>query len=157
MVTPLEPILGTPERETHATAAGTDAAAAVRVLTFADQPVEDAFTLVSVGLEKELLLCGWNAFRTDAAYKTLFSLAQIVHDDAMDIEEGTLLEMPERSFLVWAPVYHDERLQDLPILWLIPVTESEATWIEEHEPDAFDALMQEKDPDLLDWSRESVV
>ena len=160
-------ILGAPVRITQAQAA------AMRVLTFEHQPVEEAFTLMTAGLAEshgqELLLCGWSSLLTDDVYNTMFAIAQLVYAEQMNIAAGMFLELPQpiapstpiHHLMLWPPVYHDEALQQLAeevdVLWLVPLLPQEAAWLERRGAAAFDALMSEHDPDLLDWTRASVV
>ena len=43
------------------------------------------------------------------------------------------------------------------ISWLIPIYPSEAEWIHDHGYDAFESMIIERDPDLLDWARPPMV
>lgn len=155
-----------------------------QVATFFDQPVEEAFTLATIGLSEttqtgpedesvrqELLLCAWAGFRHDSLYATLFTVAQLVHDRGETANPGEVIEMPRpvadgiplRHVFVYLPIYHSDDLHSVPlgrdaveILWLIPITETEAAFIEEHGPEAFDELLGREDPDLLDLQRPSL-
>jgi hypothetical protein len=166
---------GTPVLSTSGRAHGRRASWSVD--TYDDQPAEDAFTLATVGLcdtplEQELLLCAWNAQKSDALYNTLFTVADELVTRGLPVDAGSLLELPApivpRSFLrhlfAFEPLYH---FQEVPVidtaagpvqmLWLIPVTDKEAEFIEEHGPQAFDDLLAERDPDLLDLLRPSAI
>ncbi|MGN6184965.1 MAG: suppressor of fused domain protein [Thermoanaerobaculia bacterium] len=161
-------ILGMPVRETRG-----QSNPETRVLMFEDQPVADAFTLITAGLAdthgQELLLCGWNALLNDATYATIFSVARLLHDEQLAVTSGMLVELPQpitsqtaiRHLLLWPPVYHDDALQTLAeeveILWMVPLLPQEAAWLERKGATAFDEKMTGTDPDLLDWTRASVV
>lgn len=158
--------------------------ASFRVGTYLDQPVEGAFTLATIGLSEtpqhgpesepvrqELLLCAWDGFRHDSLYSTLFSVAQLVHDSGETANPGAVLELPQpvvqggslRHLFVYIPIYHSDDLHAVPlggeaveVLWLIPITEKEAAFIEKNGPEAFDQLLGREDPDLLDLERPSL-
>jgi hypothetical protein len=166
-------ILGTPVRETRGHTEDLQRMVPTRVLTFEHQPADEAFTLITAGLAEtlgqELLLCGWNALLTDSTYGTMFAVAQLLYDERLAISSGMLVELPEpitpettiRHLLLWPPVYHDEALQSLTeaveLLWLVPLLAQEAAWLERRGAAAFDQLLSGSDPDLLDWTRASIV
>ena len=155
-----------------------------QVGTYLDQPVEEAFTLATIGLSEtpqigpesesvrqELLLCAWDGFRHDSLYSALFTAAQLVHDRGETANPGEVIEVPLpiaegvslRHFFVYLPIYHSDDLHSVPlgreaveVLWLIPVTEAEAAYIEENGPQAFDELLGREDPDLMDLQRPSL-
>jgi hypothetical protein len=158
--------------------------ASFRVGTYLDQPVEGAFTLATVGLSEtphigpesesvrqELLLCAWNGFRQDSLYNTIFTAAQLIHDSGETANPGEVLEipfpiaegLPLRHLFVHIPIYFADGLHPIPlgreaveVLWLIPITEAEAAFVEENGPEAFDELLGREDPDLLDLERASL-
>ena len=157
----------------------------VSISLFNDQPATDAFTLASVGLSNkifmqpdnkqvrhEILFCAYNKFRTDAIYEKLFDVLDYLleQDEAISLGQLFDCEGPVASnssmegFLFYTPVYFDEALHVIETMkphvilaWLIPIHRSELEFIAENGPDAFDALLGEHDPDLLDLSREAIV
>ena len=167
--------LGTPVLSTSGRAAGRRAS--FRVDTYADQPAEGAFTVVTVGLcetalQQELLLCAWDAWRNDAFYSTLFTVADDLAASSLPIDQGMVLELPAAivpeskmaHLFIYQPVYHIEGLQPIetnsgpiPILWLIPITDAESRLIDDRGWEAFDTLLLHRDPDLLDLRRDSIV
>jgi hypothetical protein len=166
--------LGTPVRSTSARASGRRAP--FRADTYADQPAEAAFTIVTVGLcetlRQELLVCAWNLWRSDAFYSTLFTVADELAATNHAVAPGMALELPApivpgskmAHLFIYQPVYHLKELQPIdtssgpiPILWLIPITESEARLIDDSGWEAFDTLLLDRDPDLLDLQRDSIV
>lgn len=178
-------VLGPPGRVTRARDPESGTAAAFRVITFPDQPVEGAFTLVTVGLSdrplrgpsgeavrQELLVCAWDSFYGDALYQVLFSMAHLIREGGETADPGTVLELPQpiatavpwRHLFLFVPGYHPEKLQpislgenEVEICWLIPVTPEESALIEKEGPEAFDDLLDRADPDLMDFGRGSVV
>jgi Suppressor of fused protein (SUFU) len=62
------------------------------------------------------------------------------------------------------PVYHPDTLAschldggDVAMVWLVPISEAEANFVRDHGWSAFEDKLVEKDPDLLDLCRPSVV
>jgi len=181
----LEGVLGTPFRASTAHDVTRGIVAAFGVATFRDQPVEGAFTLVTVGLSEhllpgdesepvrqELLVCAWDRFFGDALYQAFFSMADLVLEDGTRIDPGTVYELPERiadamgshRFFAYPPCYHPEELQpiqlddgEVEIRWLIPIAPEESDFVEREGAEAFDDLLELENPDLMDLDRGSVV
>jgi hypothetical protein len=172
--------LGRPALVTDASDPSSGRPAAFRVATFDDQPVESAFTLVTLGLceralrddehtvRQELVVCAWNAFRDDALRHLLFALGDFIAGSGDAAAPGMVYELPEpfvsgrqwEHLFAFQPLYHDQRLgpfEDVQFVWLIPITAEESAFIDANGPESFDALLEEHDPDLLDLSRDSVV
>lgn len=69
------------------------------------------------------------------------------------------------GFYVAAPIYYPEALHlfeapgrdPILIAWLVPVTKAEGLFVLESGWEAFEDRLVEEDPDLLDWSRRSIV
>lgn len=101
------------------------------IATFADQPVEGAFTLVTLGLSdspllgpegervrQELLLCGWNADLDDRLYGLLFTVATGIRDAGETANPGAVLELDGplgepgdlRHVFLYPPTYHRDEL-----------------------------------------------
>jgi len=159
--------------------------AAFAVATFRDQPVEGAFTLVTIGLSErpfrgpsgeavrqELLVCAWDRFFGEALYQTLFSMAHLLRESGETANPGTVYELPQpmgtevpwRHLFLYPPGYHPDELQpirldrgEVEVCWLIPVTPEETDFVEREGPEAFDDLLERTDPDLMDLARGSVV
>lgn len=153
------------------------------IATFADQPAEGAFTLVTVGLSDEpllapegekvrleLLICGWENALDDRLCAVLLAFAQKLRDEGETANAGDLIELDEplsdagdlHHVFLYPPTYHPEELETVPaaagedeieILWLIPVTAEEASKIREEGPEAFEQYLAANDPDLLDFGR----
>lgn len=158
--------------------------AACHVATFVDQPVEGAFTLVTVGLSdapltapegekirQELLFCAWDEDLDDRLYSLLLSTAQVLRESGETANAGDLIDLDEplsnrgdlRHVFLYPPTYHPDEIETVPggspeddveILWLIPVTAEEVRKIREEGPDAFEQYLAANDPDLLDLGRE---
>jgi len=48
----------------------------------------------------------------------------------------------------------DERVD---VFWMIPISEAEFRFVLDHGPEAFDDLLAEEDPDLIDPTRPSLL
>ncbi len=153
--------LGRPALVTDASDPSSGRPAAFRVATFDDQPVESAFTLVTLGLCER-------ALRDDALRHLLFALGDFIAGSGDAAAPGMVYELPEpfvsgrqwEHLFAFQPLYHDQRLgpfEDVQFVWLIPITAEESAFIDANGPESFDALLEEHDPDLLDLSRDSVV
>lgn len=78
---------------------------------------------------------------------------------------GPLLEGTELEALYCAaPVYFPDEfavMRDVRppvvIVWLVPISRSEAAFVRDRGWDAFEDLLLERDPNLLDWGRPSLV
>lgn len=172
--------LGAPSLITSARDAERSLSASFRVATFDDQPAESAFTLTTLGVSEhefrdresrvrqELLVCAWNAFRGDALHQFLFAMGNYVIESRTAAARGMIYEFPEpftagrawQHVFVFTPLYHSALLSAVPpvdFMWLIPITPAEFAFIQTNGPQAFDDLLTQKDPDLLDLGREAVV
>lgn len=179
----LERVLGPVARVTAGRDVAGERQAPCAIATFADQPVEGAFTLVTVGLSdapllgpegervrQELLLCAWNSDLDDRLYSLLLSAAQAFRDDDETANPGAVIELDgpltERSDLhhvfLYPPTYHPDELATVPgateedeieILWLIPITAQEIALIKAQGLEAFEDHLAASDPDLLDLGR----
>ncbi|NJL28515.1 MAG: suppressor of fused domain protein [Thermoanaerobaculia bacterium] len=123
-------------------------------------------------IRQELLLCAWNKALGDRLYKALFATAQAFRDLGETANPGAIVELDEplaepsglELAFLYDPTYHAEELATVPaadakggepieIVWLIPITESEAELIEAEGPEAFESYLAATDPDLLDVTR----
>lgn len=131
----LEKILGPAVQLTRGRDLAGDRQATFEVATFADQPVEGAVTLVTVGLSdtalkgpegeilrQELLLCAWNGAKSESLYTGLFSAAQVYLDLGASANPGSILELEKplggpagpREVFLYEPTYHPEELATVP-------------------------------------------
>jgi hypothetical protein len=106
------------------------------VATFIGQPVEGAFTLVTLGLSdrplrapsservrQELLVCGWEGFRKDRVYEALFTVAQSLRDQDETANPGAVLKLHQpladegglEHVFLFEPVYFPEALTEVPL------------------------------------------
>jgi hypothetical protein len=105
------------------------------IVTFLDQPVEQAFTLVTVGLSdrpltgpegervwQELLLCGWIEDLDDRLYRRLFDVAGTLREEGESANPGAVVELDGplsdrgelRQVFLYPPTYHPDALATLP-------------------------------------------
>jgi hypothetical protein len=128
-------------------------------------------------VRQELMLSRWGDEEYDCA-RLLPWICRLVLDsgDAILLGEilppaGPLLPGATAEALVGLhPAYHpeefgvyrgdaggDEGHPPVGVTWLVPVTGDEAAFVNEHGVDRFTELLLERDPDLLDWSRPSML
>jgi hypothetical protein len=177
-------LLGPPSRLTAARDPDSNRKSKFALALFDDVPAEGAFTLVSSGISEyelrggderareEVLLCAWNKYRDESLDQTFFSLGDIIIDTGTIVHPGLLYELPRpvsdgtvmNHLFAYPPTYFDQALASLKaggstidLVWLIPIHEEEADFIEERGPEKFVDLLGEHDPDLLDLRRKSIV
>jgi hypothetical protein len=110
-------------------------AAVCSIVTFLNQPVDDAFTLVTVGLSdrplagpegeqvwQELLICGWTEDLDDRLYRRLFDVALTLREEGESANPGAVTELDgalsdrgelQRVFF-YPPTYHADELATVP-------------------------------------------
>ena len=54
-------------------------------------------------------------------------------------------------------VYESSSGEQVYLVWLVPITAAEASFVREQGHEAFEDILEKVDPDLLDLSRESCV
>jgi hypothetical protein len=182
----LEALLGPSSKRTTGRDLVAGEAAVCAIATVRTQPVENAFTLVTVGLSdlplegpqgepvrQEILLCGWDADLGDRLYRHLFDVALELREARESANPGAVIELDGplsgrgdlRRVFLYPPTYHPDSLATIPsppgapdegeieVVWLLPVTASEALLVESAGPEAFEAYLAREDPDLLDLAR----
>lgn len=157
------------------------------VARFHDTPAPGARTLVTLGLSHTPLLLGRGPKRMrqelllacsgDASLGPLPGLLQQLGTAALrsgraysgkstlpldgPAQEGSIIE----ALYLAAPIYFPDQLHvfagagDEPIVtcWLVPITGPEAKLAANEGWEAFEDRLAAKDPDLLDWSRKSII
>lgn len=153
------------------------------VLEHRDVPCEGAVTLATLGLSnvplhmfrQEFLFACYDQFVSDDLIRLLAVVAQMVsksnhpllHGNVLP-PAGPLLEYTEMEALyVGTLLYFNTAEESFDVLkvnslnvlisWLIPIHLSEADWIEEHGWKAFESLLVEQDPDVMDLTRTTIV
>ena len=157
----------------------------VRIYRYDNKPVDHAFSLASVGLHKtifhqpdgqpvrhEILFCAWQQFLSDKIYACLFEYIAYQQSQPGSITIGELFnfEAPVcdnskmEAFVFYEPGYFDEGLAvfdgvtpQVVMAWAIPIHRKELAFIEQNGASAFDELLAEHDPDLLDLARKPIV
>ena len=151
------------------------------VVEFADRPTRGARTFATLGLSEhvlaqpaggsalrqELLFAAGNADPSEAAL-LLAAVARDVTASATSLDRGAVLGPHGPLFpgshleaLYCAPpVYFPDGLAKyggmtppVVLVWLVPLTAKEASFASRRGFAAFEALLQEQDPDLLDIQR----
>lgn len=158
---------------------------AVKICLFNNKPVKNAFTLATLGLSNtllykpdktpvrhEVLFCAHKPFLSDEIYSRLFDFIDFATTQDESITLGMLFDFETpisskssmEAFVFYEPGYFDDEIfvfkeMNPPVImaWAIPIYRKELQFIEEFGPNAFDELLAEHDPDLLDLSRESIV
>ena len=156
-----------------------------QIVRFENQPMKGASTFTTLGLSgviltqsndtlirEELIFCCNNKF-IDWGISELLAT---VGDELLSTEQafmrgqvlgpaGPLFNNSSLEALYCArPVYFPEALHEYTstnpitsLLWLIPITSAEAVYIESEGWSRFEDILVEKDADLLDLQRESLV
>jgi hypothetical protein len=150
---------------------------------FENKPCQGAATLVTSGLanqltggtchQHELLVSCYPQFVTGDLVKLIGAIGTQVLQSHHPLSRGDILG-PAGSLLpglamealyVCPPTYFDNDFSrilisddlDIHILWLIPLHRTEVAWVKKRGFSDFESLLEEKDPDLLDWARSPIV
>src|SRR5438552_6204218 len=160
-----------------------DPQAPYRIVEFRDVPCEGAVTLATLGLSdvplhmfrQEFLFLCYEQFMSDDLIKLLAVVAEGVRESnhpllhgAVLPPAGPLLEYTKMEALYVGTLMYfgtDEesfnvlKLDNLSVLfsWLFPIYPSEVEWIRDHGYDAFESMIVERDPDLMDLERPPMV
>ena len=165
--------------------AGGGAAPPLYVAEFADRPAAGAVTLATLGLSErvleqeggdgirqELLFCFYRRPDQQDLERLLLSVAEELLAGGRALAARSLLGphgpllpgVGVEALYATAPVYFPDSLAALrevepPVVfvWLVPVTAAEAAFIARRGGEAFEGLLEELDPDLLDLEREGIV
>lgn len=157
----------------------------INICLFKNKPVTNAFTLATIGLSNkvlhqpdktpvkhEIVFCAHRPFLSDELYARLFDVADEILSQEDSITIGQLFDFEEplsgktkmEAFVFYEPGYFDDGLfvyEDVDpaviVAWAIPIHRKEMEFIEKNGPEAFDELLAEHDPDLMDLSRASIV
>lgn len=171
-------LLGSPVRVTLARAGAVRAS--FRVAAYGDQPMTGALTFVTLGLSdqplgedgvrQELLLSVMKDDYADSLLNVLFGIGHHLSQTGEPAGYGDILDWTEpiveggpSHLLVYSPSHLGDDAETVPgnepvdILWLIPITQSEADFVRDRGLDAFTSMLAKRDPDLFDLHRDSVV
>ena len=157
----------------------------IQTIYFDDQPAEASVTLTTLGLSNRVLEReDGNKMRQEllfASYEDLDEWRPDVHvlhvaDELAEKQkalkrgqvialEGVLFPESElEAFYCAAPVYWPAEVQRwegadpaVVVVWLVPITADEATFIEANGWKAFEELLDQSDPDLFDLRRASML
>ena len=157
----------------------------VSVSRFRSQPIEGMTTYVTLGLShhtlsmpnerevrQELVFSAFEYIAGEEIARFLLRIADLIISREEAILRGTVIGPGKRIFsgspmnavYVSLPVMFDESLATYEgtspstvLVWLIPILADEARYVEEHGWEAFEDLLEQKNPDLWDLRRTSVI
>jgi hypothetical protein len=153
-------------------------------LRFDDTPLAGASTILTLGLSRhtllqpsgrpvrqELLMSAYSQTVTPPLVGAMDVIARELDERHRPLLRGQLIGprgsvLPEtciEAFIAMNPWYWDDEFSyfdgvDPPVyvVWLIPITRSEAEYVRRQGIGAFESLIEEQDPDLLDLYRNSM-
>jgi Suppressor of fused protein (SUFU) len=156
-----------------------------QVVRFEDQPMKGTATFTTLGLSNvilgqhskssirlELVFCCYDRFITWDIPKLLTSIGNQILLSKEAYMRGQVLgpagplfkDCSLEALYCARPVYFPETFQEYQstnpstfFVWLIPITKREATYVGLEGWSQFEDILVEKNPDLLDLERESVV
>ena len=177
--------MGSPTKISHASDPKTGGALPMQIHRFKDQPCEGAITWSTVGLSDhiytwpdgrtirhELLYAAYETIPEKELYPLFFGLGDwmlkrkegLIEGEIFDTGKALMEGSPLQGFWFYMPVYFKEALYECKELeplvvfaWVIPVGGVEIEQIKRNGSDAFSRLLQQKDPDLLDWKRSEMM
>jgi hypothetical protein len=148
------------------------------ILEYNGVPSEDVVALATFGFSavplhmfrQELLVLCYERFASGDLVRSLAGIVETVAAGEHPLMQGEVLTLApkgpidERSSMVGfysaVPSYFPDEFQlvddndmSVDIGWLIPLYQSEVDWIGEHGWEAFEVLLLERDPDVLDLAR----
>jgi hypothetical protein len=148
------------------------------IYEFANQPCEDATTLITDGLvdcpahlAQELIVCVYSRWVDNELPKLLAAVANQAVDSQLLFQRGDvlgpagpLLSTTTMSALyVTHPVYFPSGFSQFcvdggcaSLMWLVPIYESEAATVASSGWDSFESQLELQDPDLLDLQRDPI-
>lgn len=157
----------------------------ITIARFREQPVEGLNTFTTLGLSDHILLMPNNReVRQELVFSALSNvLSEDIVRHLLNLVESILLNHEallrgqvigptvstiSTSHMKWMyvsmPILFDEKFEtfrdSVPstvFAWIFPIFESEANYIREHGWEAFEDILETKDPDLWDLNRHSVI
>lgn len=156
-----------------------------QIATFSNQPSLGATTCSTIGMSDtpfkqedgshvrhELFFCAHEQYINDEIYKILFSVGKELIQKKRSIKLGMLFEPKTQIskdfnleiFWFFNPVYFPDRVHILETVepavhfaWMIPIYRTEANYIIQEGAQKFDELLLNKNPNLLDFQRDSII
>lgn len=180
----LEKNLGTPSNISTAKDHATGEAFPVLIHRFDNEPCDGAITCCTVGLSDKIFALGERKIRHELIfaaygdvfendlYPMFFDIIKWVMQRNQPIRLGEIIDSGEalipgsvmQGFWLYSPVYFPEAMMhctevDPPavFVWLIPLGKKEIGFIEVNGHKAFSQLLEQLDPDLLDWKRQEII
>lgn len=155
------------------------------IACFRDQPVEGVSTYVTLGLNhhilsmpekrevrQELVLSAFESVPSDEIVSFMLRFTDLVLSRHEALLRGQVVGPGQPLFsgsavnAIYAsmPVIFEEGFNTFEgtspptvLVWLIPIFSDEARYIEEHGWEDFEDILEQKDPDLWDFGRQSVI
>jgi hypothetical protein len=157
----------------------------VMIAKIVDRPMESTVTFATLGLSsrrlhqhgggndlrQELLFASADLDDDESIVALLMSIVADVIERNHALHSGQVLGpagpildgVKAEALFATSPVYFPDELQsyrgfDTPLIfaWLMPIMRSEAAFIAEHGPEAFETLLDEQYPNLLDPNRDAL-
>jgi len=119
----------------------------------------------------ELVFCTYREMAHDDILSLMWLIANDVKDrreaitlgEVQDLAEPVVPGSPLSAIFYYDPIYFPEPLAILetvqpPVVfaWMIPITAGEMRFIADNGPEAFNRLLADQDPDLMDLKREGL-
>ncbi|WNB76607.1 suppressor of fused domain protein [Methylomonas koyamae] len=154
------------------------------VARFRNQPVEGMSTYVTLGLNhhillmkkieirQELVFSVFESVPSDEIVSFLFRLIDLILSKHEALLRGQVIgpgkplfsESPMNAIYTSMPVIFEEGFNTFNgsspptiLVWLIPIFESEARYVQEYGWEAFEDILEKEDPDLWDLKRLLVI
>lgn len=152
------------------------------IVQYQDTPWEGAITLATCGMSEldlhmfrqELVLVCYRQFLSSDLILSIAGVVEMVARTRHPLLQGQVLapapvepltaDTAMTGLYSSVPTYFPDEFQlvegeglKIDVGWLIPVYSTEIRWIEQNGWRAFESLLEEKDPDVMDLARQAVV
>lgn len=156
-----------------------------QVVSFKDSPGETVSTFLSLGLSnhvmklsksrevrQELVLSVYSIAIGSMVVSIMLSLCEAIAGRGKAVLRGEVIPLSQEvakrigfdAVYCAIPVFfddefctYDESSPPTVMVWVLPIYQGEAEYIDAHGWDKFEDLMEEKDPDLCSLGRKSIV
>jgi len=162
-----------------------DSDSKLQIVSFKDTPGESVSTYLSLGMSKHVLnLSETKKIRQELVFSVcsmaissmvvsfLLSLCEAIINRGKAVLRGEVIPLSKEiatrigfdAVYCAIPVYFDdafctygESSPSTVMVWMLPIYQSEASYIEVNGWECFENLLEEKDPDLCSLDRDSVI
>jgi len=168
--------LGTPDSKVRVRIQG-HPEVQLHLLEYRDVPCQDGIVLATLGLassqlhdfKEELVFLCYREFLSETLLSLVAAVAEEVAASQHPLYRGEVMQLATPLFemaglYVYPPVYLSEDFEPIyvrnvpvHVAWLLPIHQAEIDWIKKFGAGAFASLLQERDPDLMDLTRLSIV